>query len=194
MSKRVPKHVYRRDDRVIIVEPQVVRRVGYPLGIAEGLKHVESHARDVAALLIKLGIKADGCFGDLYLSAGLPVLDEGINRALAYAWLKTQHFGGPERTIHTERLSELAGVECRVMGKRVVYTGRRVSGHTSYGYDGMDSDPPYLAEATAHVLLSLWPIALTDTLRSSSEEIEVQAAHVKPAPDPAAIEQTPWNP
>ncbi len=187
------KHVYRRDDRVVVVNPLVVRRVGYPLGIADGLKHVESYASDVAALLGKLGIRdLTSAYQCSLLEAGLqPTLptDGGVNRALAYAWLCSQRFGGPERSIHTELMEPLRDAECRVYGKRVVYTGRRDPGTTTYCYDGIpDHEPPYLGRAKAHVLLELEAIDWDLRRITEHHTFELEETNVAPAP----IQPCPW--
>ncbi len=173
------KHVFHRFDRVTIVEPLVVHRVGYPLGVADGLKHVEAYAADINALLVKMGIISPPSARDLWLDTSPTIWDNGVARALAYSWLRAKRFGGPERTIHTILIEGLRGATCEVMGKRVVYTGKRVPGRSGWGPED-DSDPPYLSQSKAHVLLEVCPVQWDLRRLNNHEEMEVEECNVLP--------------
>lgn len=184
---KVKRHVYRVGDEVTIVEPLVVLRVGYKLGIVEGVKHIEAHAIEVNALLAKLGISdADPACGGL-LESFHGVHDDRVLSALAYAWIRAQRFGGPERTIHTETRESLRGKRAYVQSKRVVKTGTYQHGH--YGEDG--GDPPYLADVHGHVLLELngGDLSWAESYRDG-RFIEIEACHVQPYVLSSAVEET----
>jgi hypothetical protein len=194
MSARPRKHVYRQGDEVIITEPRVVLRVGYPLGLADGVKHIEAHAGDVSALLVRLGILSSEPCPPYLVEGEWMAPDDRIVNALAYAWLKAQRFGGRERTIHTELREALRGKRAYVQSKRSVKTGTYNHGSTSYSYDGIpDSEPPYLGNVRSHVLLTLdgGDLRPADTLHDG-RSLEIEECHVTPyvAPWMAAEQST----
>lgn len=182
MKHRAAKHVYRRDDRVVIVEPLVVTRVGYPLSLEDGLKHVEPLiGKDLVALFAKAGARAHCCYD---LAGGLAASDRDYDaalRAIAHSWLKAEGFGGPQRTIHTDLREQLRGLEARVTGKRTVRTGVRHSGCGS-GWEGDDGSPPELRDVRSHVLLELEVYTEpSQEVFSCPEVVEVEECHVRPA-------------
>lgn len=177
------KHVYRPDDRVVIVEPLAAVRVGYPLGLAEGLAHVEPLiGKDLVALFAKAGGAAH-CLYDLDGRSAARDRDyDQALRAIAHSWLKQEGFGGPERSIHTEVREQLRGREGRVLGKRTVRTGTRYPGCSASGWECDDGSPPELRDVESHVILEIEVYTEpSQEVFSCPERVEIEARHVRPA-------------
>src|SRR4051812_49115486 len=111
MKSRLP--VYRSGDVVRVIEPLVVRRVGYPLGIEDGIKHIEEkHGAAVATLLDEIGIEHNHpAFIDAAVIVSHGAAFESIVREMAYHWIRAKAFGGRERAIHTKLVEGLRGSE-----------------------------------------------------------------------------------
>src|SRR5262245_34770430 len=104
------KHVYREGDRVRIVVPEFVERVGYPLSWPMLLDEMKKDPRVVQCLSI-LGLPSKGAAYRDFIS--------GVCRAEC----RKRGFGGKERTLHRARYDFAAEQETRVYGKQTVRTG-----------------------------------------------------------------------
>jgi len=143
-------NIIRINDRVRVVEPLVVIRVGYPKTVADYLPEVI--AKSGAAL--RSAIWAAG--GDD------GVVDKTI-REIAYLVAKADGFGGTDRQLFTEVHEELRGLETYVDGLRNRYTGTYHHGSYSsagsswYGYEE-NWEPAYLDPMVCHrvATLSAW--------------------------------------
>lgn len=141
MSKR---KIIRVGDTVEIVIPNVFIRCGYPIDISE-----------LAETLLK---KHQDKFREFtyvnYPEIPRATVDEIRDVAFAYAKViaRGKRFGGSKRRIYTIHIPSLKGRTCQVLAKKVVYTGERVPAY--HGHEG-DVEPPFLADAKAHVILEL---------------------------------------
>ncbi len=179
MRQRPTKHVHKIGDEVIIVEPAVFLRVGYPLSLQTARETIEPLiGKDLAAVFSKAGAPVAGSL------SGLPVTifinDRDYDRALsavAHAVLRVKNYGGSTRSIHTVLREDLRGKRARVAGKRVVKTGTYHRGYCGSSMDGWgESEPPYLDKVKTHVLLDL---DLSDRMLFEPE-LEIEECHVQP--------------
>ena len=177
MSATVTKQtIFHVGDKVRIVEPLQVVRVGYPLTKTDALDAAEKqYAEKIHTFMRELGLEHDDtAFGGADYDGRLynDLLD-----ALASRWIRAKGFGGKERKVYTEadeRLRNTSG--WTVSSKRRVKTGTYCAGGYSGGYDGEpDYDPPYLSNEQTHTLLTIeppnWKLSLT--------AIEIEAVNVE---------------
>jgi len=173
MAKRIVFHV---GDKVRVIEPLQVIRVGYPLTKTDALDAVEKEYGDeIRNFMCSVGAaQAD----DTFFSSPEydPRLYGDLLNAMASRYLRVKGYGGKERKVYTEvneRLRATSG--WTVISKRHVKTGIYCSGSYSGGYDGEpDYDPPYLSNEQTHTLLTIeppdWKLSLT--------AIEIEAMNV----------------
>lgn len=91
------KTIFKIGDRVKILKPEVVVRVGYPLTTYDCLDEVrEKYSEAISDLMIKADMP-------WYNSDGYKVVN-GIERSLAYGLLMKKKFGGNERSLHKSKL------------------------------------------------------------------------------------------
>jgi hypothetical protein len=173
MSAMVAKRmICRVGDKVRIVEPLQIVRVGYPLTKEDALKAVEKeYAQQVSDFIVSVIGKP------IELTDTDPRLCADLFDALASYWIRSKGFGGKERKIYTEANERFRGTSgWTVISKRHVKTGTYCSGGYSGGYDGEpDYDPPYLSNEQTHTLLIIeppnWKLSLT--------AIEIEAVNVE---------------
>lgn len=141
------KHVYRVGDRIRIVNPQFVERVGYPTVWTSYFETYKTHPKLIEAMAL-LGLDNPG-------GRAMREFAEGAARAAN----RLAGFGGRERTIHYFKYDgmDYAGEITAVLAKRVVRTGVYYppSGGkiwTDYGYE-YDYQDGGLDDAKSHVLL-----------------------------------------
>lgn len=183
------KHVYRKGDKVRILEPLLFERVGYPLSLASAIDHVRSkHAKDINALADAISHHPDDPPSEPLVTWVERAPDENLVKAAAYVWLCEQGFGGKERRIHTATDEALRGRKAVVLGKRMVKTGDYSHGHDRYTDDGIpDFDLPHLANEKSHVILELEvlrPRTVSLLEPGIWEEVglfEIEECHVEPA-------------
>jgi hypothetical protein len=136
----MPKpHVYRVDDRIRIVTPKFVARVGYPLSWVDVKDEIEANPNlDEAMRLLGIVTSKWSAQRDFVCGA-------------AKALVRQRGFGGNERAIHyLADTSHFEGREAIVFAKRCVRTGTYFppSGHDDW------YEPGGLDNAKTHVLLS----------------------------------------
>ena len=172
MSK---KHVYRRGDKVRILRPRVVVRVGYPKQTAD--YYPEKITRDlVIAEKILEGMSLEDAVKHTTTNGLFKVeyrVTEKLKWTSAFLRAKNDGFGGKERSIHYGTLRNwpngvwsMNGPFCdpekfipfvdKVYAKRVVKTGRYFPPHSYYdSYSGeYDYDPGGLEEMKTHVIIT----------------------------------------
>jgi hypothetical protein len=209
-----PKKTYYRDDQVIVENPEILIRVGYTLGINEGVKYVlENHEKEIRDLFKKVTgtIGLDGSVGDILAGNRWNSRQfDNVVRALAYQWIDHQGFGGPERKLHTKLIEELRGRQLRVVGRKKAVTGIRSPGYQSSDPEG-DSYPPYLENQKVHTLIELdipfFPESASDYIDLVSlidrPDCWIDAVNVRKVydstsntwlegPDAPAAEEVPW--
>jgi hypothetical protein len=140
------KQTIKVGDRVRILEPKFVGRVGYPLIYGMLMDEVENDPKVIEALSIL----------DVRGGQNVP---HYLHIAIAKLRVEQRNFGGRERTIHYEAdgvFQEYArGAVCEVTGRRVVKTGTYYPasrGGSSSDYD-WEPEPGGLADCKTHVLL-----------------------------------------
>jgi hypothetical protein len=176
MSAAIAKQtIYHVGDKVRIVEPLQVVRVGYPLTMTDASNAAEEEYADkILPFMRDLGLIQNDHFGGMNFDGRL--YNDLLN-ALASHWIRSKGFGGKERKIYTEVNERLRGTSgWTVLSKRHVKTGTYCSGGYSGGYDGEpDYDPPYLSNEQTHTLLTIeppdWKLSLT--------AIEIEAVNVE---------------
>jgi hypothetical protein len=164
--------VYHVGDRVRILEPLQVIRVGYPLTKEDALRAVEKeYAQQVSDFIVSITGKP------VKLTNTDPRLCADLFEALALYWIRSRGFGGKERKIYTEaneRFRDTSGWTVR--SKRHVKTGTYCNGGYSGGYDGEpDYDPPHLSNEQTHTLLTIEPPDFNLSLTA----IEIEAVNVE---------------
>lgn len=176
MTKRTPrKPVYRVNQIVEVVEPLVVRRVGYPLSLADGYdliaKELAAELKAVNDALCRVARKARGeseqrvCGfeADAFIldEGGQPVRADPTVWTLAKRYLPMVGYGGRERSLHIETVELLRGQLVRVVGKRCVKTGTyRAPSGGMVGWETpeWESEPGGLDSERTHVLLEVEPV------------------------------------
>lgn len=148
-------------DTIRVDAPHVFIRCGYPKTFESETAIVEQECKeDIEKFLRSQKIVPES------LSARSPHNEafSKIARALAYARIKRDGFGGRERSIYTQNLPEFTGKEFRVERVFHVKTGVYVAGSGHYfcgGSGEYDYDPPYLDKMVSHRILELnyilWP-------------------------------------
>jgi len=129
-------NVIRRGDRVKVVNPLLVTRVGYPLS-QETVIREHMDEQDKAILegwLAKHGIRyAWNELGSSEISCSLYEQEsDKIIRAMARIIQHSKRYGGNIRSVHKIEKPDLAGKTLQVISKRVVYSGVRVVDESAY--------------------------------------------------------------
>lgn len=108
----------REGDRVRIIVPKVVIRVGYPKEVKDYLET----ARNYYGAQLRLDM-SERCA-------------EKALWQIAYGFAKADGFGGRERSLHFQDAPDLEGQEFTVTGVRMVQTGTYYPPHASVSYWG----------------------------------------------------------
>lgn len=158
--KRNP-NLIRENDRVRIVVPKIVTRVGYPKAVKDYLAQAEERY----GAQLRKDITHEWAVGK-------------VLQQIAYGLAKTDGFGGRERSLHLEEKPELLGQEFTVSGIRTVQTGTYYP--PSGGYDAYNGDYDYepggLMNMKAHRLATGFSIGY---LRFSDSLPEIPVAHLE---------------
>ena len=179
------KYVYRIGDVVQITNPIFVKRVGYPLGINDMLKELdtienETKIQEFVNSFSKDQRKSNGLFFSTAGGCHFKALNE-IRRGIAYDMLTARNFGGRERSLHTVELSEYKGREIQICGKKIVQTGWHEPGSSSIDYwtGEVDYEQAYLSDRKSHILLDLgWGFISRDII--DDHTLWIEAVNVKP--------------
>jgi hypothetical protein len=179
MSKR---NIIRVGDFAEITNPEVFVRCGYPLTTDSIIRNhmTEDDARRVDRFLNEMGV---GISVDFLAGRGKEydaVFDKIIS-AIARYKMSELGWGGNERTIHTRRDESLLDkkFKFKVVGKRVVQTGKRIPGwYSSYDQEG---ESPSFKSTGSHVILKLRSYYLNDmwNVWSNDELFEIEAKNTK---------------
>lgn len=127
--------VFHENDRVRVVVPRVVDRVGYPKCVEDYIPQV-----DVARVI--------ALFPQVRPTAEHRAVRRIVHE-LAHDLALRDGFGGRKRSIHEHDMPELSGLEGGVVGVRSCRTGTYWAG----GGCGEDYDPPFLTDARTHRLV-----------------------------------------
>lgn len=160
------KHVWRPGDRVRVINPLWVARVGYPLIWYDLMDEVCGDLRVAAAWDVLHGHEprlapkvVDN--GELFLPGFAKSPTEGVPlfflQAAAKARVAERNFGGNERKIlynPSEHSNAGAGSVLEVIGKRVVKTGLRFSASSWVSHEGeQEYESGGLSDIKTHILL-----------------------------------------
>ena len=146
----MPKsHVYRVDDRVRIVTPKWIKRIGYPLVWSDLIDEVQADPQVKQAYLMAIGR------GPNLAYVKVPYLFE---IAVAKERVAARGFGGRERSIHYldygPNIQNDVGSVQSVLRKYVAYTGTYYP-PTASGDPYFDDEPGGLTDRKANVILCL---------------------------------------
>lgn len=128
MIKYSRKDRIKVSDRVRIINPQLVVRVGYPLCIEDVAKTID--VDKIVTALHNCGIKhpLHGLVPNIKGSRMERAMSQ-VARGIALAIMIDQNFGGSTRSIYTSEDLTLKNAIVRVSGKRRVVTGDRYGGY-----------------------------------------------------------------
>jgi len=148
------KKPYNIGEKVLVADPQVFIRCGYPLGISDGIQAVETDYEDkVIGFLRNISSQSTKMLPSRVERKAC----KNIMKELAVVWLHQRKFGGNLRAIHTEddtRVTE-GNSPYEIATIRYVKTGLRDSGSV---YDSMspeDYEGPSLYDQKTHRILGL---------------------------------------
>lgn len=163
--KRNPNVIW-PGDWVEIVDPRVVKRVGYPKSVDDYKVIVRDRFSDQLAAIFP---------HTRLISVVAERAQRRVIHEIAYMLAKEDGFGGPDRTIHLEERPDLRGRTCQVTEIKTCMTGRYYapsSWRDSYGESDFESGG--LANQHCHRLLCIntgeW---------ISCGKIWIPASHVK---------------
>lgn len=155
------KHIYRVGDKIRIVNPRFILRVGYPLVFKDLIPEFESHPNLQKAMRLLLlneseQTKDSPILEDLYptFSPRGKVARDFI-AGVAKAANRMRGFGGPDRQIFTEELPYVKDQIVDVLGKRTVKTGKYFPPSHYVSYEGEHYyEAGGLSDEKIHILLS----------------------------------------
>lgn len=147
------RHVWRVGDRLRVVNPRWVKRVGYPLVWYELMDEVaEDWSVGVAWDVLNDYAPRGRLLGTP--THGVPLY---FLQVAAKALVERRGFGGNERQIIYTGSDNYQGMQFEVLGRRVVKTGTRFAptGGVSYSCDGPEDwyEPGGLEDMKTHILL-----------------------------------------
>ena len=155
MNKRNRKDRIKTKDIIVIKNPQMFVRCGYPLCLKDVISIImSSHLSSVQKLISEV-LESDND-DSIICNSKYDKCSEDIIRALASEYIKNKNFGGKERRIHTIYDDSYMGKFAVVDDIKVRITGDYHKGYGGYSYDGeYDYCPPYLGNQKSHRILIL---------------------------------------
>ncbi len=181
------KIVYKIGNSVIIRNPEIFVRCGYPLTKDMAVEEVKKIVGFNGYIFP--GGQVDNSIVGKYNRFIRENLDDAPNFVkeslyefpldqMANLYLQEKRWGGEERRVYTELKEEFRGIVGTVYQKRVVKSGTYVCGSGGYSYEGeYDYDPPYLANVKSHIILSLM-VCIPNSL-FETESIEIEECNVE---------------
>lgn len=157
MARNVLDDRIRVGDFVKVRVPKFVARVGYPKGLEDYKRELETnpHFQQAVSLMLEITTGDDQIWHD---QGGRKHRSRyRIESEVAYLMARRDGFGGPERSIHWVEHPEHQDAECTVEEVRTVYTGRYYppSGGGSTNFFGEDEswyEPGGLSDMKCHRL------------------------------------------
>lgn len=150
-SNKNTKVKYKVGDVVKVIDPTFVVRVGYPFTPA--MAYAELNTSTNRQLLIDMmhEVGVDPYYnthrGEVMTQPVHNMLDK-----LSYELVRTRNFGGPDRTLHTQKFPDMKDCYFRVEYLKRTVTGTRVSGT----WCGEEWEPATMENAKHHQLIGLW--------------------------------------
>lgn len=176
------KQVFKVGDRVKIINPEIILRVGYPLD-KKAVKTTVFKAdqkNEIRNLINKFGFYSSAFPGSdrakLFDFSYFDDIFDQIEDVLAYFTLRKLGFGGRERTLHTVIYPELKDQIGFISDKNVVKTGTYEYGRA---YSEIDYDPPYLSNVKSHVILYLGNIIIPEKYLSYNCALAIEDKNVE---------------
>ena len=147
------KDVIRVGDRVRLIDPRFVKRVGYPKTKDDYAEVVAKLRTDVSALLDKVDRHHKLGFSE---TIERTKAHSQVEDALQYLALAADGYGGKDRQIYWQEVPEALGSLWEVIDMRTVITGTYSPawGHTDY-YGESDYYPASLENQTHHRLATV---------------------------------------
>lgn len=143
-------------DVVQVVKPDLFVRCGYPMTFDSARAAVMSN--DDTMRLVQ------------DLQRDYPSTRDGIVHELAKSYMRSHHFGGSQRSVHTEENLDVVGGLYVVIDISRCVSGEYVSG--SWCSDPYDSDPAVLSKTKFHKILHLSSIMTSSMYLANTIKIE----------------------
>lgn len=181
MSK--PDSIIRVQDKIQIVNPLIFVRCGYPLSkkLVKETIITEYQKKLIKDLLRNFGIcfSNSSLFGPPEKSTKWTTYDKILD-LLAGSVLAQKGYGGRQRQVFTEEVPEFKGVQARVVGRRVVKSGRYygASGGIDSWTGECDWEPGGLADMKTHVILECYFDGYEHHYNGSTR-FEIEKCHVE---------------
>jgi hypothetical protein len=152
MTKKLDPNIIRIGDKVKVINPLFVERVGYDNNLEASIKYVEDNFFPQITAFVN-SILSPG--SDVLRRTNYSKVDHKIVRALAYGFVGKNMKSGAERKIFTKEQGGYWG-EFYVTGIKYVQTGQYDPPHSHQDYYGeWDSYPGGLSEMKTHKLLCI---------------------------------------
>lgn len=161
------KPIYRPGDRVVIMQPKVFVRCGYPFDVVAEtdsiLSHHQTHIQELIEKIDQHG-QPDRYGNETDMRA--------VASRLARIVAVRRGYDGNDRRIYTKFESGILGKEGTVYSKRVVKTGTRYGPSSGQDYNGeWYGDSGGLSDEKTHVILRVYGTGIT--------MFEIEAANVR---------------
>lgn len=152
------KEVIRIGDKVKIINAEKFVRCGYPMDFKDTKDRMlnENFERivEIKRMIMEAikGSPIEEFEDEDYFDSRKPPfesLKEQIAGVFAFACVNYHGFGGNERKIYTVQIERPFDLNCIVIGKKTVITGKRCGGYDSDGWF------PYLEDWKSHVVLEV---------------------------------------
>lgn len=146
------RDILREGDRIKVIDPRIVIRVGYPKCHADFIEEVTVKHKTAVEALFKTKRMRKRAYSNL-----------------AYEALGAASFGGLQRSVHLCNKPEILGFEATVRSAHTVVTGKYYPPCSSRSYEGeYDYEPGGLSNCVYVRLVSIW---------YQWENIEIPATH-----------------
>jgi len=171
--KKLDPNIIRVGDRVMIANPTLFIRCGYPLSKAEMVKEVNGHFGEIIDDLIYSATSGNIFTKKHHAFAPIPPIKDlfaedipkhvgkntrdKIVEELASCRIFARKFGGSDRTLHTKHCPELRGRIFQVAKIKFVTTGKYWPSRGNISDWEDDYEPPCLSEQKVHKILTLYP-------------------------------------
>ena len=190
-KKKLNPKIIRIGDRVRIINPEVITRIGYPMSFGEACEEVEKlHKNKIINFLkeiypdIKIDIKL--LFED-FITCEYQKLKsyKKIIYALAYEHMQNRGFGGNKRELHIEYRRDLLGEFANVYNTFIRKTG--IYYPPSGGYDSWNNEYDYnpggLDKIKTHKILEIYPYNFNQVVQNWSDRyLKIEACNVEKLP------------
>ena len=191
-KRKLDPKIIRVDDRVKIINPEIVIRIGYPMSFDEACEEVDKLYRNEIIEFLNKTIyqQKDVPLYKLTLASYINEKEyiksqtyKKIIKALAYEHMQQKEFGGREKKIYTKVRQELLGITSTVRNISIKKTGIYFA--PSGGYDSYsgeyDFEPGGLDKEKTHKILELdyWLSNGVMSLNWEADYIKIESCNVE---------------